>query len=310
VDIREFHDYYEKLVPFIKEEIIHNVAFSESSKNRLMEMLRCLGKRTDLNTFAVVAVKGTAEDLRGDVATMEEIVRLIGRRLEDVSSAENFLILPISDNTAGLALRLPRERDTNRQPYILGALDDIRMEVQRRRRRELAVGIGRSYEGIEELRLSYHEARGALEYAEQIEGCGIVHVDNISGPRRSRRTYPAREKEKLLAFIRTGDVGNARAAQASFFAEFRRYIDGEPEILRIRLYELACSFIDSAILGGGDEGILNELAGRFFGEISGIADPAAAERWMDRITAETAGVVVRVYEKRSKVIIENAKKYM
>ncbi len=310
IDIREFHDYYEKLVPFIKEEIIHNVAFSESSRSRLVEMLGCLGKRADLNTFAVLKLRNAAEDLRGDVTTLDEILRLVARRLEDVASAENFLVLPISDATAGLVLRLPRDRDTDRQPYILDALDDIREEVQRIHRRESAVGIGRSYDRIEDLRLSYHEALNALEYAEQIEGSGIVHADNISSPAPDRKAYPVREKEKLLALIRAGDAASGRAAAAAFFSEFRRYIDGEPEALRIRLYELACSFIDSAILGGGDERVLNELAGQFIGEISGIADPAAAERWLDRIVAETAGVVVRVYEKRSKVLIENAKKYM
>lgn len=310
IDIKEIHNYYEKLVPFIKEEIIHNVALSELSKSKLMEMLGCLGKKTDLNTFAVIKAKGQDDGLCGDFATLEEIVRVIGRRLEDVSSEENFLILPISDTTVGVVLRLPRERGTSRQAYILGALDDIRQEIQRTYRRELAIGIGRSYDKIEELRFSYHEAMNALEYAEQLEGCGIVHVENISEPDRRRSAYPVREKEKLLSLIRSGDAENGRAALAAFFVKFRRYIDEEPGVLRIRLYELVCSFIDSAILGGGDERTLNELVGRYIGEIAHIDDPAVAERWLAKIVAETAGIVVRVYERRSKVLIENAKKYI
>ena len=310
IDITEIHHHYEKLIPFIKEEIIHNVAFSELSKHKLMEMLGCLGKKTDLNTFAVIKAKAEADGLCGDFTTLEDIVRVIGRRLEDVASEENFLILPISDTTVGIVLRLPRERGTSRQAYILGALDDIRQEIQRTRSLELAIGIGRSYEKIEDLRVSYHEAMNALEHAEQLEGCGIVHVENISEPDRRRSAYPVREKEKLLALIRSGDAENSRAALAAFFVKFRRYLEEEPGVLRIRLYELVCSFIDSAILGGGDEKTLNDRVGTYIGEIAHIDDPVIAERWLEKIAAETAGIVVRVYERRSKVLIENAKKYI
>ncbi|MFA6504714.1 MAG: helix-turn-helix domain-containing protein [Treponemataceae bacterium] len=310
IDIKEVHNYYEKLVPFIKEEIIHNVAFSELSKTKLMEMLRCLGKRTDLNTFAVIKAKGLDGDMRDDFTKLEEIVRVIGRRLENVSSDENFLVLPISDTTVGIVLRLPREQPTGGPAYILGALDDIREEIQKTCRRELAIGIGRSYDRIEELRVSYQEAMNALEYAEQLEGCGIVHAENISEGDRKTRNYPVREKEKLLSLIRSGDVENSLAALNTFFVKFKRYIDGEPEILSIRLSELVCSFIDSAILGGGNEKTLNEFIGKYTGEIAHIVDPEIAERWLAKIVTETAGIVVRVYEKRSKVMIDNAKKYI
>lgn len=53
IDAKEVHLYYEKLIPFIKEDIVDNVAFSEFSKTKLVEMLGCLGKG-DLNTIIVI----------------------------------------------------------------------------------------------------------------------------------------------------------------------------------------------------------------------------------------------------------------
>jgi two-component system response regulator YesN len=310
IDIKEIHNYYEKLVPFIKEEIIHNVAFSELSKSKLTEMLRGLGKKIDLNTFVIIKSKENEGDLRGDFATLEEIARVVGRRFESLLSEDSYLVLPMSDTAVGVVLRLPHEQRSDWQAYMLGALEDIRETIAESHSRELAVGIGRSYDKIEDLRISYHEAMNALKYAEQLEGSAIVHVENISEPDRHRLSYPAHEKEKILSLIRSGDIENSRLALEAFFVKFRDYIEEEPTVLKIRLYELVCSFIDSAILGGGDEKTLNELVGKYIGEIGHITDPAVAERWLTEIVTKTAGSVVHVYEKRSKVLIETAKKYI
>ncbi len=310
IDIKELHNYYEKLVPFIKEEIIHNVAFSELSKAKLMEMLGCLGKKIDLNTFVLVKAKSGSGDLCGDFADMEAIVKVLGQRLETALSEDSFLILPISDTNVCVVLRLPREEGMDRQAYMLGVWDDFREEILTTFHRELVIGIGRSYDKIEDLRVSYREAANALEYAEQLREGGIIHVENISGPDRRISAYPVREKERLLSLIRSGDGENAVPVLKLFFEKFRRYIEEEPEVLRIRLYELVCSFFDSAILGGGDEKTLNGLAGKYLGEIGLIDNPALAEQWLAKIVREAAGIVSRVYEKRSKGIIENAKRYI
>jgi len=97
---------------------------------------------------------------------------------------------------------------------------------------------------------------------------------------------------------------------AVFFAKFRRYIADEPEVLRIRLHELICSFVDSAILGGGDEKILNALIVKYIDNIALITDPLLAERYLAQVVDEIAGSVVNAYRTRSKVLIESAKKYM
>lgn len=309
IDIKEVHNYYEKLVPFIKEEIIHNVAFSEISTAKLQEMLASLGKRTDLTTFAVMKFAGGAKDLHGRFATQEEVGRIVSRRLEALLTEDCFLILPMSDAAVGLVFRLPAAGRADRQGAVLAALEDIRESVAENHGRETAVGIGRSYDRIEELRVSYHEAMTALRYAERLEAGGIVHVENVSEGER-RRSYPVREKEKLLALIRSGDVENSRLALAAFFVKFRHYLEEEPAVLRIRLYELVCSFIDSAILGGGDEKTLNERVAEYIGDIAHITDPAVAERRLERIVTETAQLVVRVYERRSKVLMETARKYI
>lgn len=310
IDIKELHTYYEKLVPLIKEEIIHNVAFSELSKAKLMDMLSCLGKKTNLNTFVLVKVKPGTGEVRGDISTIETISKIISQRLETAFSEDRYLILPLSDTSLGIVLYLPGEEGKSSQVYLLGVLEDIREEIFKTYPRELLIGIGRSYDKIEDLRNSYREALNASEYAEQIQGGGIIHVENITGPNPRRSIYPVREKEQLLSLIRSGDVKNAIKALKGFFEKFHRYIEEEPEVLKIRLYELVCSFIDAAILGGGDEKTLNECASGYLREIELIDSPELTECWLEKIVREIAGIVTAVYEKRSKVIIEKAKKYI
>ncbi|HOV38907.1 MAG TPA: helix-turn-helix domain-containing protein, partial [Spirochaetales bacterium] len=310
IDIKELHTYYEKLVPLIKEEIIHNVAFSELSKAKLMDMLSCLGKKTNLNTFVLVKVKPGTGEVRGDLSTIETISKIISQRLETALSEDSYLILPLSDTSLGIVLYLPVEEGKSYQAYLLGVLEDIREEIFKTYPRELLIGIGRSYDKIEDLRNSHREALNALEYAEQIPGGGIIHVENITGPNRRRSIYPVREKEQLLSLIRSGDGKNAIQALKGFFEKFHRYIEEEPGVLKIRLYELVCSFIDAAILGGGDEKTLNECASGYLEEIELIDSPELTECWLEKIVREIAGIVTAVYEKRSKVIIEKAKKYI
>jgi two-component system response regulator YesN len=311
IDIKELHSYYEKLVPYIKEEIMTNVSFSEVSVAKLTEMFDCLGKRVDLNTFILIrAKKDGYAAIDDDSAAMGGVVQEISRWLEVSMSEKDYLIIPVEDEAIGIIARLDIDRKTNRQGYILGALDELREKILATCGRELAIGIGRTYESPAGLRASWHEATLALEYAEQLKDCGIVHVENIRDEDRRTITYPIQEKERLVLAIRSGDADTTMDALGAFLPHFRRYAREQPAILKFRLNELVCSFVDSAILGGGDEKTLAELMAKYIDEIPRISDDSLAERWLEAVIREIAGNVGTVYEKRSRTLIENAKKYI
>lgn len=309
IDVKELHHYYEKLVPFIKEDIIHNVAFSEFSKIKLMEMLRCLGKRTNLNTFIVVKLKEEKLQLAYDLELTEQVLGLFDRRLEAIFSGESFLLIPLSDEKLGIVVRLS-EQESGSQSSILEVLEDVQMEITGKFKCSSAIGIGRSYERMEELRVSYYEALNAQEYAEQLEGNSIIHVENINERAEHRNRYPVKEKELLLSVVKLGDVDNSTKALGEFFEKFRPFIEEKPEVLKARLYEMVGAIIDSAILGGGDESRLNELIVKYVNDVGFVEDLDTAEKWLQNVVTETAGCVVHVYERRSKVLIERAKLYI
>lgn len=309
IDIKEVHNYYEKLIPFIKEDIINNVAFSEFSKIKLTEMLHCLGKKSNLDTFIIIKIKDNNLELSYDLKCIDGIFNIIKKFLDNISSDENYILLPLSNNKIGIVLRLLKST-FSKQVYILEVLEDIRSEINKKIKCNVNIGIGRSYEKIEDLRISYHEALNAQEYAEQYDSDGIIHVENITEFDQHSNKYPVREKEKLLSLIKLGDVENCKESLKEFLIKFKSFIEEKPEVLKVRLYELVGSLIDSAILGGGDENKLNELIAKYFNDINLIKDIHVVEKWLTKVVSEIVNIVVNVYERRSKLLIENAKTYI
>ncbi len=308
-DVRAVYRDYEKLLPFIKEDIVDNVAIGEFSKAKLAEMLGCLGKGR-LDTIAVLRIAEARSALLEGRDLMEESLRIAGRLLAKDFSDECHLILPLAGGRVGIALRLAPPPEGGKREALWDLLEELRSEIGRSLGCAVSIGVGRSYERLEDLRTSYREALGAQEYAESLGGRAIVHADDIRelDPRASR--YPLREKEKLLSLIKLGDVENSGKAFAEYLARFKDFIAEHPEALKVRLYELVGSLIDAAILGGGDEQRLNRLVEGYFEDIKHVKDAEVAERWLAKAVSETASAVARVYERRSKALVRDATRYV
>ncbi|HUX14285.1 MAG TPA: helix-turn-helix domain-containing protein [Spirochaetia bacterium] len=310
IDAQEIHRYYEKLIPFIKEDIIHNVAFSEISRSKLMELLNCLGKKSDLDTFVVVKIKEPNLSPAQDFAVVDKVLETANRCLSRLFGAENYLLLPLAGTRIGIALRTPGERTMDRKVHLLETLEAFREEISASHDCTLAIGVGRSFGRIEDLRTSYHESLSAQEYAEQFTGSTIIHVEDIDQREQHAIRYPVKEKERLISQIRMGDVEASRTALVEFFEKFRPFIEERPELLRVRLYELIGSFIDAAVLGGGDEERLDKFAHKYTVDVDLITDPSLAEKWLQKAVVEIAGGVTHVRERRTNSLIARAVTYI
>jgi len=310
IDAQEVHRYYEKLIPFIKEDIIHNVAFSEFSRAKLMELLDCLGKKSDLDTFVVMKIKAANRDPEGDFELLDEVLASANLCLVRLFGADHFLLLPLPGTRIGAVLRTSGERDDERKARVLEALEVLREELTAAHDCVIAIGVGRYCDRIEDLRTSYHEALSAQEYAEQFDGSTIVHVEDVDLRDQHAARYPVHEKERLLSQIRLGDVEGSREALGEFAGKFRPFIEERPELLRVRLYELTGSLIDAAVLGGGDEEKLDLLTHKYTSDVDLLDDPATAEKWLERIVVEIAGSVTHVRERRTNSLIARAVTYI
>lgn len=309
LDIKEVHVYYEKLVPFIKEDIVHNFAFKDFSRIKIDEMLRMLGKKINMDTFVVMRIKYGGDGLSSDLAKLETALDAVSRNLCLMFDETDFILLPISNDRIGIILSLLKAQPDKRFS-LLEALEAAQVEIVAKTGCTVKTGIGRSYASTDDLRLSYFEALNAQEYADQRPGSDVIHVENMIGTQAKGNPYPVREKERLLSAIKTGDVAESRKSLREFLEKFRVCVEEKPGILKIRLYELAGSLIDSAILGGGDEKKLNDLVAKYFNDINLIKDFNVAKDWLSGIVEEITGNIGYVYDSRSRSLMENAKKYI
>lgn len=309
LDIKEVHSYYEKLVPFIKQDIVHNFAFKDFSKAKIAEMLRILGKKTGMDTFVVIRIIDDRDDLSADLERIETAMTITNKNLGLQFDETEYILIPISNDRIGIILSLLKDQPGKRY-NLLETLESAHTEIMSHINCTVKIGVGRSYGNIEDLRLSYFEALNAQEYAEQRPGSNVIHVENMIGSIIRGSAYPVHEKERLLSAVKTGDIAESKKTLKAFLEKFRVYAEEKPGLLKVRLYELSGSLIDSAILGGGDEKNLNDLVTKYFNDINLIKEINVAQKWLSDIVEEIAGNIGCEYESRTKALIESAKKYI
>ena len=194
--------------------------------------------------------------------------------------------------------------------HMLVFFEQLRQDIAAKTGLSVTLGIGRSYDKIENLGFSYFEAVNALEYASRIGENHIIHASNINETNRKHTSYPFTEKEDLLLSIRLGDIENTAEHFDHFFVKFREYNSNRIDTLKIRLYEIVGAIVDSAIRGGGQEDDLNELDLFCFCETSKFGDIDQVEIWLKNMALRIAGMIARTRCTRSNAIIEKAKQYI
>ena len=172
------------------------------------------------------------------------------------------------------------------------------------------IGIGRSYGSLDDLRTSYYDALNALEYAQKLEGCYLIHINNIQQDDSVTARYPAKEKVQLLSALQIGDRESCAGHMENFLPRLRKFIEYRPESLKLRLLELAGSFIDTAILAGADEEQLNELARECFRDVEFMTSIDQAEPWLRDLLERILGFVTTIYKSRAAIIVEKANEIM
>lgn len=304
-DTREVYNDYENLIPFIKEDILNNLSFSESSRVKLRKMLRCLKKSEDPDTFMMIQIKGDTTELVKGYINIDTIQEFLKKRLDRMLGNRHYLMLPLSNRKIGIVLKILHHKEKE-MDFSLEHLEGIMKEIHQSLGRDFSIGIGRSYKGLESLYISYQEAQNALDFSESLSGSQIIHVENLTPGKQPGPRYPVKEKKKLLGFIKVGDRINALNTTENFLSALEKYISESPGNLQVRLYEITGSIIDTAVLAGGDEDKLNHLALRYFKDIEHIQNINILRKWMKAAVRDTVEVVCGVYESRSRVLIEKA----
>lgn len=304
IDIRELTDKMEKVVPFMKENLIQNITYSNVSEHEIDEMLAILGKKSLLDTFIIFMfsdVKEKQKSITVEEYYQEQVEKFLRREL----GQEHFLIMPLGTNKLGVCVSMKVLSMKDGQ-FLLGLGEEMRKLIKRKYGVESSVGIGRTYSSLRDIKLSYHEALTALDYAYKMGKHQVVHIENVQESDTLSR-YPYQERERLVFAVKIGDRETALQMVEEIFPKLLTVANNDLMLLRIRLVEIAGTIIDTAISAGGSESTMIELSKRHFHDIYTLKEQKLLRLWFRDFIEEIITSVAESNSSRDERLVEKAK---
>lgn len=308
LDIKEVHVKMEQVIPFLKEEFIQNISYSFASDVKIQEIIQLLGKESFFDTFFVIKVSdGYAKyQILNETDLIQQI---ISETLLEKLGKEDFLIMSLGSDRMAVCLSLLGKTERNSQ-WVIDLTEQIRTEVERRTPLWITMGIGRSYDNVQNLRLSFQEASNALDYALEIEENNVVHVATIQKIESIQLQYPLREREILLVSIQNGKVEAMETVLNDFVSKMDVVYRGNFEILKVKIIEFLHLMIEAGRKGGVDEQKLLDLNINYFKNLAKINTKSNLIAWVKKSCSELVELVAASEKDRTHVIVRGAKNYI
>ncbi len=307
LEIRENRDRMQKVIAYIREDLIQDLSLDAQIHQQVYDMLKLLHIPEKINTFIVLKENqaGRTKE-QGGYGPDNTLVRDASNLLDKILGKNQYILMPMGTDMLGICLPVVSKTDVCRGETIrICETLKSSMEIFK----DFDFGIGRSQKGLEDLKVSYHEALTAVEYANRIEGGQVVHITDIQDE-EARREYPLKEKNAFLAAIRMGDGIKAQDQLQKLMSLLFSYGSESDRLQKVRTYELLGTMVESAIAGGGDVDELLELSEKLFSESAIIRSKGQLLEWLKARTEEIILIVTRSHSNRSKNLVIRAKEYI
>ncbi|MBN2627740.1 MAG: helix-turn-helix domain-containing protein [Spirochaetales bacterium] len=301
LDIQENRRRMQKVIAYIREDLIQDISIDVNKHQQVSDMLELLHIPGDINTFVVLK-----ESALNHTGNSDSLLRDMALILDRILGKNQSLLMPMGTDMVGICLFIPREADAGRSETIR-ICEFLKQSLEALHHYDF--GIGRSYAGLEDLKESYHEAVNAVEYAKAIEGGQVIHITDLQDE-ENRREYPLKEKNAFLAAVKMGDRDKALEQLQRLMELIYRYGGDTDTLIKVRLYELLGTMIESAISGGGDVDSLLELSDKLFAESAIIRNQSQLIEWLKARTVEIISIVADSHSNRSKSIVRKAQAYI
>lgn len=185
--------------------------------------------------------------------------------------------------------------------------EEVRSSLGRTVAGGVYVGIGDVYHDVLDLRLSYDEALDALNY-QGVAGKGnIIHIEDIThgkDSRRSARVFEAR-KERIVGELKSGDTKSAGKQIAEYLSglladEQTAYAQRKAFVL-----DLANAAVNIALANDVDLGETEPLF-----ELEHLRSPDEVTVWFETLLTRIADAMGEIPSSRARCVVESVKRYM
>ncbi|MCD6121393.1 MAG: helix-turn-helix domain-containing protein [Spirochaetales bacterium] len=309
LDIKEIRLKVEGTITLIRDILIKDLTLNTRIKDEISEMLMFLGKNNHMDTFCIIKITKQENNPTSMIYAYQDVVQLATHILNQQLGKNTYLIIQMDVKQIGICLS-GKQRLYDNKEFLISLAENIREQVAKKTRYVVTIGIGRSYNRIEELWLSYHEALQALEYAEKNDVDNqVIQIDALKY-KTPKNSYPSKLKAQLLSAVRFGDTGGLDDILTNFYRDLYTFSKYDLEVMKVRLFELLGALIDTAITAGGDEDKLFNLSKDCFKHINETEDINLLKQRLFPVLKTIVMTVRQSHTDRSERIINRAKEYI
>jgi len=213
-------------------------------------LLQCVGNpetmrkkgeflQIDMNEVGFLVFIAQIDDLE------QEIQRLPAGEIELIRFAvHNILEETIHKHTKGIVVRenlhrlvaivnIPQHIDMRQ------VAEECRQHVERFTKKTVTIGLGTGVKRMEEIHLSYEQAKTAMSYQFYSGGNSVIHFRDMEPQGVKRPRYAAEKETELIYCLRSGNREGALEQLGDIFDELSRYpVPPNPDLIVHLLYGL------------------------------------------------------------------------
>jgi two-component system, response regulator YesN len=204
-DIQQLRLRSEKVLPFLRNELLSFLRTQHYEVERVKELLRQLNKSTEMNVVWVFCVKYKTVDQMEPYERQQKELKHLERSMEKKITPHRYLILAMESDRFALLL------DVNEGAQHLNGCDFIAHlmhSLNEPNQGTWYLGQGKP-NTTEQLQTSFLEANNALRYAIDNDHAFLAYEDIKSNITPSQ--YPFQERDEFLRELKNGDLDKSKS---------------------------------------------------------------------------------------------------
>lgn len=227
-------------LPYLRQEYFRLLIRHNELPERAYERWEFLGIDMGISGFVAMSVQidGLMNE-RSPLSVREvEITRFAVHNIMEETIKKQAKGIVFREHLGQFVILLNPDKEAD----VLALADACRHNVKHYAKRDISIGVGGWAEGIEEITLSYNQAKTALSY-QFYSGSGcIISYSDIERQDPIAPHYSADKETELLYCLRSGNRGGAERLLDSIAEECLRYpAPPDPDVMTNLFYGLAFS---------------------------------------------------------------------
>lgn len=227
--------------PLLQADFLQRLLTESLCKSEIDEKFDYYGIKRVSSYFTVMCIE--IDNLREQTEkdTNLFLFAIVNISQEIVANHSHGLV--VKTHTNHIAIILNHDPlDVNRQNNAFHIAEEIRDIAQNLLKITVTIGVGRCYEGVEQIRVSYREAMEALQY-QLVEGNGTVIFIGQVNPEVCEFVYPIKIEQLIILNMKLGNFTQVCALIDDFSTVIKKQEQKNHEYVRQAFFQLVASSI-------------------------------------------------------------------